>query len=614
TTSNEIVIDTTGPVANDDTGNITDEDVALNINLITSNDVDATGTVEASTIVLIDPSDASNTADSANPLVIVGVGTYSVDAAGNVAFTPEADYNGDASINYTVEDNLGNVSNAALIEITVNPVNDAPIINDDADATDPGVSVTIDVLANDTDIEGNNLSNPTVTVNPTNGTVVVNGDGTITYTPNAGFTNGTDTFEYEVCDDGTPSECGTATVTITVPDSPLPPNAGDDVATIDEDTNASGDLLANDLDPNGDNLNINTTPVSDPSNGTVTINSDGTYNYVPDANFFGTDTFEYEVCDDSATPQCSIATVTITVNPVNDSPEAVNDLVNTALDTDVSGNVLTNDSDIESDLLTVNISPITGPTNGTVVLNADGTFIYSPDGGFTGSDTFTYQVCDDGTPSACATATVTIIVGDDADGDGIVDDLDPDDDNDGIADADEDSNADGDNNPFTNPDDTDGDGIPDYQDTDSDGDGVEDWAESGSGFEPTGNDSDGDGIDDAFDTDNGGPGLNSNPQDTDGDGTPDFKDTDDDGDGVPTEDEDIDGDVDPTNDDTDGDGIPNYLDTDDDGDGVLTADEDVNEDGNPTNDDTDGDGTPDYLDIDDDGDGVPTSDEDVDGD
>ncbi len=614
TSSNEVIIDTTGPVANDDLGNITDEDTALTINLIAGNDVDADNTVDPSTIILIDPSDASNTGDSTNPLVIPGVGTYTVDASGNVMFTPEANYNGDASISYTVEDNLGNISNVASIGITVNPVNDAPDANDDADATDPGVPVTIDVLANDSDLEGDNLSNPTITVGPTNGTVVVNGDGTITYTPNAGFTNGTDTFEYEVCDDGTPSACSTAMVTVTVPDSPLPPNAGDDAVTIDEDNTATGNLLANDLDPNGDNLVINTTPVSGPANGTVTINTDGTYSYVPDADFFGTDTFEYEVCDDSATPQCSTATVTITVNPINDAPDANDDMAATAENVATSGNVLSNDTDVEGDMLTVNTTPVSGPTNGVLVLNADGTYTYTPNAGFMGSDTFTYEVCDNGTPSECATATVTIIVGDDADGDGIIDSVDPDDDNDGIADVDEDANTDGDNDPTTNPTDTDGDGIPDYQDTDADGDGIDDWAESGTGIMPSGSDSDGDGIDDAFDTDNGGPGLNDNPQDSDSDGTPDFQDTDDDGDGVPTDDEDVNGDGDPTNDDTDGDGTPDYLDTDDDGDGVSTEDEDLDGDGDPTNDDTDGDGTPDYLDDDDDGDGVPTEDEDVDGD
>ena len=381
-----------------------------------------------------------------------------------------------------------------------------------------------------------------------------------------------------------------------------------------------------------------------PSNGTLFFNGVavvagqeinvadiGMLTFEPDADFNGNTTFQWSGSDGtdySAAP----ADVNITVVPTNDKPVAQDDDNIASESIPATGNVLGNDSDIDGDDLTVSLVPNTGPLEGTLTLNPDGSYTYVPDGGFNGIDSFEYAVCDNGTPVLCDTATVTISiqnVGLDSDGDGIPDNvevgddpgnpidsdmdgtpdyLDLDSDNDGIADE-----AEAGDNP-ANPVDSDDDGTPDYLDTDSDNDGVDDWQESGSGVEPSGMDSDMDGIDDAFEVSEGGPGLNTDPQDSDMDGIDDYRDTDDDGDGIPTEDEDIDGNDDPTNDDSDVDGTPDYLDVDDDGDGVPTEDEDVDGDSNPADDDSDGDGTPDYLDEDDDGDGVPTEDEDVDDD
>jgi len=388
---------------------------------------------------------------------------------------------GTYSFDVTTTDSTGETT-TQTVTIVLNPANSNPVALDDTATTDPSTTVVIAVLNNDSDIDGDNLTVSSIVSGPANGTVVINGDGTISYTPNAGFTTGTDSFDYEVCDDGTPSLCSVATVTVTVPNAQLPPSLGDDAVVIDEDQTATGNLLTNDSDPNGDNLVINTTPVSDPTNGTVTINPDGSYTYVPNADFFGTDTFTYEVCDDASPMLCSVAAVTVTVNSVNDMPEAMDDNYTTAAGVTISGNVSTNDTDVDGDNLTVNTTAVTSPTNGTLTLNADGTFDYVPNAGFIGTDSFTYEVCDDGTPSICDIATVSIDVTGEADTDG-----------DGVLDVDED--VDGDGNP-TN-DDTDGDGIPDYLDTDDDGDGVdtadEDVDDDG---DPTNDDTDGDGVPD----------------------------------------------------------------------------------------------------------------------
>ena len=95
---------------------------------------------------------------------------------------------------------------------------------------------------------------------------------------------------------------------------------------------------------------------------------------------------------------------------VNNAPIAQNDNGTTQVGVPLTGNVLTNDFDPNGNTLTVNTTPTTAPTNGTVVLNANGTFTYTPNNGFVGQDTFRYQVCDNGTPSLCATAMVVVNV------------------------------------------------------------------------------------------------------------------------------------------------------------------------------------------------------------
>ncbi len=408
-------------------------------------------------------------------------------------------------------------------------------------------------------------------------------------------------------------------------------NLVDDFITVNEDESIAVPIFDNDTDlPTSGTLTT-----TDPSNGSVTIDDNGTPNdptddivtYTPNPDYNGPDSFDYTVCNPSG--DCSTATVTIEVLPIVD---AFDDSVTTEQDVAVDIDVLGNDNDIPTtgSLIT------TTPSNGSVVINDNGTpndlsddFItYVPNPGFQGTDSFDYTICDD--LGNCDTATVTIVVTPP-----MVSDLDAD--NDGIIDSFEDLNEDGDNDPTTNPTDTDGDGIPDYLDIDSDGDGIPDniEAQPSDGYiSPSGVDLNGNGLDDAYE-DNGNIGLI--PEDTDGDGLPDYVDDDSDNDGVPdaieghdfdndgipdvvatgsdkdndglddgyegdtTIDDDVNDEIDnPLDDlpDTDGDGIPDYRDTDDDDDGIETIDEDLNEDGDFANDDSDNDGTPNYLDPD----------------
>jgi len=351
-------------------------------------------------------------------------GTVVINPDGTYTFTPDPGFTGEGGFQYEVCDNgMPQMCDTADVVIEVfdftDPNNNAPVGTEDNFVTEEGSNPVMgDLLANDNDPDGDDLTIDTTPVtDPTNGTVTINPDGTFTYTPDPAF-EGEDTFEYEVCDDGSPIECDTVLVTIEV----LPNDGMNDIYATDdagmgaEDSPITGNLLANDNDPEGHNLTITTTPLDTPMNGTVMINPDGTYEYTPDPNFSGNDQFTYQVCDDGIPMACDSATVYITVVPVNEIL-ATDDINTTPINTDVTGNVLTNDEDEEGDSLIINTTPIGTPVGGSVVINPDGSYTFTPDTDFVGEGTFQYEVCDNGDPVACDTATVTVEVFDNTDPD-----------------------------------------------------------------------------------------------------------------------------------------------------------------------------------------------------
>jgi len=291
-----------------------------------------------------------------------------------------------------------------------------PTANDDTAVTAEDTPVTIDVAYNDTDPNGNlDPSSAIEIAAPSNGTLVNNSDGTFTYTPNPGFT-GSDNFVYEICD--TDPLCDTATVSITVTPPNDPPVAHADPASTAEDSEVIVDAAGNDTDPDG-NLDPTTANSScaygstgclGAANGSLSDNGDGTITYTPNADFNGTDSFVYEICDTYGL--CDTATVSVTVDPVADSPVANDDPVSTIEDTPLAIDVAANDTDPDGNLdpTTTNTICFTcvEPTSGSLVNNSDGTFDYTPEPGFYGTDSFVYEICD--TESNCDTATVSITV------------------------------------------------------------------------------------------------------------------------------------------------------------------------------------------------------------
>ena len=376
------------PVAADDTAE-TDEDTPVTIPVL-DNDTDPDG-------------DPLTVTEATSP-----DGTVTINDDGTLEFTPNPDFNGEATITYTITDGNGGEDTGAVL-VTVNPVNDGPLAEDDMAETDIGTSVTVPVLENDSDIDGDPLT--VISASSPNGTVVINDDGTLTFTPNDGFT-GEAVVNYTITDGELTDP---AVLFVTVTDPAENPVAVDDVAETPEDTPVIIPVLANDTDPNLDPLTV--TEATSPD-GEIVINDDGTITFTPDENFNGPTTITYTVTDPDG--NTDTATVDVTVTPVNDVPVAVDDTASTNQDTAVVIDVLANDSDPDGDPLTVIAA--TSP-NGTVDINDDGTITFTPAPGFNGPAEITYTVSDGNGGEAPGTVDVMvsdgIVTG--TDGDDVID-------------------------------------------------------------------------------------------------------------------------------------------------------------------------------------------------
>ncbi len=366
---------------------------------------DATLTIAAPG-VLTNDSDADGDALTADLVTGPTVGTLTLNADGSFTYTSPADYFGTVTFTYRTYDGVA-YSAPATVTITVASVNDAPVAVADSYSMNEDATLTIaapGVLANDTDVDGDALTAELVT-GPTVGTLTLNANGSFTYTPSANYF-GTVTFTYRAYDGVAYS--APATVTITVAPINDAPVAGADSYTMDEDTTltiAAPGVLANDTDAEGNALTAEL--VTGPTTGTLVLNANGSFTYTPPADYFGTVTFTYRAYDGVA--YSAPATVTITVAPINDAPVAVDDSY--AMDEDTTltipaPGVLANDTDADDDALAAEL--VTGPTVGTLTLNADGSFTYTPPADYFGTVTFTYRADDGLAYSAPATVTITI--------------------------------------------------------------------------------------------------------------------------------------------------------------------------------------------------------------
>ncbi|HEX4418160.1 MAG TPA: Ig-like domain-containing protein [Kofleriaceae bacterium] len=323
-------------------------------------------------------------------------GTVSI-TAGTATYQPAPDYNGTDSFGYTVADPSG-AQSSATVHITVLPVNDPPVAVADTASLDEDTVATLDLVANDSDVDGDVLAIASVT-QPAHGSVAIVSGHEVSYTPALHYV-GADAFTYTIADPS--GATATATVTLAIASVNAAPVAVDDAAMLDEDTVATLDVVANDSDPNGDALEI--IAITQPAHGSAAIADAHHVTYTPAANYHGPDAFSYTIADPSGAT--ATATVGLVINSVDDPPVAVDDAASLDEDTAATIAVTANDSDVDGDALTV--TSVTQPAHGSAAI-ADATHVtYTPAPNYHGGDAFTYTISDG--QGGTATATVTLAI------------------------------------------------------------------------------------------------------------------------------------------------------------------------------------------------------------
>lgn len=424
------------PATVDDVGT-TPEDTMLNGNVL-GNDTDVDG--DHLTVVGFEVNGIPGGYIAGATATITGVGSVTVNADGSYVLVPAANYNGPVPVvTYLVSDGNGGTATGTLT-LDVIPVNDPPIANDDNATTANDKPLSGNVLGNDTDGDGDSLSVTGFIVNgvayapgdtatiPNIGDVTLNANGTYTFVPAPGYVGPVPDVTYTVSD-GNASDNGALMIDVTAPNAV---GANDDVATTPEDTTLSGDVIANDVDPGGGSVTVvDFTVAGDatvhtagtmatiPGIGDLTINQNGTYIFVPASNYNGpVPVVTYTATNGTLS---DTATLTITVTPVNDQPIAVDDTGTTPEDVTLTGNVLTNDTDVDGNTLTVTGFLVAGvnfasgqtanlPTIGRLTINSDGSYSFVPFADYNGSvPVATYTISDGagGTDTGLLTIGIT---------------------------------------------------------------------------------------------------------------------------------------------------------------------------------------------------------------
>jgi gliding motility-associated-like protein len=263
--------------------------------------------------------------DGGNVWTVVGVpshGSVTLNPDGTFVYTPVPNYNGPDSFTYKVCDVNGDCSQA-LVNLTVDPVNDPPVAIDDYATTPEHKPVSGNVLTNDSDVEKDPVTVTQFKVNgdnsvhytgipatiPNVGSIVLGSNGLFTFTP-SGYFNGTvPTIAYTISD----GKGGTASANLFITVTPVndPPIAVNDTYPVIEGKEVSDDLIVNDSDPDGDLIRVTTMPVRQPQHGTVTLSPNGQFTYKPYVGYVGPDSFVYELCDNGSPILCSTAVVNL---------------------------------------------------------------------------------------------------------------------------------------------------------------------------------------------------------------------------------------------------------------------------------------------------------------
>jgi VCBS repeat-containing protein len=384
-----------GIAAVDKTSKITISDVKL---VATPLPVDDSATLPEDTPTVIGVlSNDGNTAGFA-PVVVTSPahGTVTLGANGTLNYTPSANYFGQDSFTYALQSSNGQLSSTASVALTITAANDAPVVLSGNVSQLEDTAATLNLLASASDVDGDTLSTQIVS-GPQYGTFVAQTNGNYLYTPAIDFA-GIDTITYRVSDGATVSNIATLTISVTqVNDAPVLTARA---VVVSEDTSLLIDPLSTAVDVEADVLTASV--VTQPANGTLTLNANGKYFYTPNLNFSGEDAFTYRVSDGQL--NSNAVTVAISVTEVNDAPTATNTIKVLAEDTTLAINLASLVADVDGDLLSLSIAAT--PAHGTLTLIGSGIYSYQPDANFFGADQFIYRVTD---PSgATAQGTVSL--------------------------------------------------------------------------------------------------------------------------------------------------------------------------------------------------------------
>ncbi|WP_417711751.1 Ig-like domain-containing protein, partial [Pseudoalteromonas ardens] len=340
------------------------------------------------------------------------LGVVSLDQdAGTLVYTPNTNEVGEETFTYTIADSEGLVSSSANITVNIGAINDRPVVGDDAVTTDEDVTVVLDILANDSDVEDQGFNGANVTLEDQgNGAgsyakadVTILADGTLEIAPKQDET-GTFSFTYTLTDsEGLASLPATVTVTLTpVNDAPV---AVDNSVELQEEGAFEVNVLGNDFDVDeGDSFDLSSvTVVNAPQNGQTTVTAQGTIIYTANTNYFGDDSFTYTVRDEAGAVS-NEATVSLSVTPINDAPVVEGQAL--SLNEDETLLVTLSGTDPDADTLIYSI--VSGVSSGVLQQQSDTTWLYTPNADFNGSDSFSFMANDGALDSNTATVTLTV--------------------------------------------------------------------------------------------------------------------------------------------------------------------------------------------------------------
>jgi hypothetical protein len=365
-----------------------------------SNDIDPDGDVLTATVIVDQ----------------VDHGTLAAFADGSFTYIPTSGFTGTDQFQYKMRDSKFNSSQEITVTLQVIGSGVLPFGFDDHYKTSDGIALSVAApgfLLNDIDQDGEAITATVIVDQVDHGTLAAFADGSFTYIPTPGFV-GTDQFQYKMKDaSNNQSEAITVTIEVVASYNRNPVGRDDEFAAVTNTTLAiaSPGILRNDIDQDEETITA-TVIVDQVDHGTLAAFSNGSFTYVPNPGFVGTDQFKYRMRDASFNVSEDI-TVTIHVYEGNRNPSGTNDVYAVVKDTPLTiaaGGFLVNDYDPDGDALTATVI-VDQVDHGTLAAFSNGSFTYTPTAGFTGTDQFQYKMQDSKSNSSGPVTVILEVVG-----------------------------------------------------------------------------------------------------------------------------------------------------------------------------------------------------------